>query len=206
MELTLSCILEQVYYITNRRYEIMQTMDNWKRAAEILKNGGVAVLPTDTIYGIHCMATNKEAVERVYKIKGRDFNKPFIILIPNKGSLEDFGVVVDNILSKLLDDYWPGPNSIIFSVTDRSIEYLHRGTKTLAFRVPNYQPLLNLLKQTGPLISTSANTSGKAGAKDIGAAKVYFDDLVDYYLDAGKLDNQASNVYKIIDGVFTKLR
>ncbi len=111
-------------------------MDDWEKAGKILLNGGIAVLPTDTIYGLHCLATNKGAVERIYDLKGRDRAKPFIILISSLDDLKSYGVTVDEKLSELLANYWPGPNSIILPVTNERFEYLHRGTKSLAFRLP----------------------------------------------------------------------
>lgn len=179
---------------------------DWEKAREILTKGGVAVLPTDTIYGLHCLAFNKASVEKIYDIKGRDFNKPFIIIISNQSDLEKFGIIIDATLSTILDEYWPGPNSVVLPVTNRRFEYLHRGTNSLAFRIPNYPPLLDLLKQTGPLVSTSANPSGKEPATDTTVAKAYFGNLVDYYLDCGTLNNPPSKVFKFTDGKIDRLR
>lgn len=172
-------------------------MDDWGKAGKILLNGGIAVLPTDTIYGIHCLATNKGAVERIYDLKGRDRAKPFIILISSLDDLKSYGVTVDKKLSELLANYWPGPNSIILPVTASRFAYLHRGTKSLAFRLPAYKPLLTLLTQTGPLVSTSANPSSKTPASDIKQSQAYFGKSVDFYLDAGVLNNLPSRVFKL---------
>lgn len=179
---------------------------DWEKALKVLSRGGVAVLPTDTIYGLHCLAFNKASVEKVYDIKGRDFTKPFIILISSQNDLKEFGIIIDATLSKTLDSYWPGPNSMVLPVTSDRFKYLHRGGNSLAFRVPNYPPLLNLLKQTGPLVSTSANPSGKEPATDTIIAREYFGNLVDYYLDAGTLNSLSSKVFKFTDGKMTQLR
>lgn len=183
-------------------------MDDWKSARKILVQGGIAVLPTDTIYGLHCLATNKAGIERIYKLKGRDTSKPFIVLISSLDDLKLFGVKLDDKLKKLLKDYWPGPNSIIFPIPDADGEfvYLHRGTNSLAFRLPAYKPLTELLHQTGPLVSTSANPSGHPPAPDISTAKGYFGKKVDFYFDAGKLIGTPSRVYALRNGDLEQIR
>lgn len=171
-------------------------MDDWVEARDVLMAGGVAVLPTDTIYGLHALANNSSAVDRIYTLKGRDRAKPFIILISSQEDLKAFGVSVDQKLADLLSTYWPGPNSIILPVTDDRFDYLHRGNKSLAFRIPAYSLLLQLLHKTGPLVSTSANPSTETPAKNIEQARAYFGDYVDFYLDVGALNNLPSRVFK----------
>lgn len=183
-------------------------MDDWETARKILLHGGVAVLPTDTIYGLHCLAINKAGVERIYKLKDRDASKPFIVLISSLDDLKLFGVKLDDKLKALLRGYWPGPNSIILPIPDADgkFSYLHRDTNSLAFRLPADKPLNELLHQAGPLVSTSANPSGHPPASDIPAAKVYFANSVDLYLDVGKLTNPPSCVYKLSGGMLFKMR
>ncbi len=140
MELTLSCILERVHYSTHL-YEIMSNKGDWSVARGILIKGGVAVLPTDTIYGLHCLASEEDAVERIYRLKGRNFSKPFIILVSDKKDVGLFGIKLDTELSKTLDNYWPGSNSIVLSVTDGRFSYLHRVKPALwlfAYRLSNH--------------------------------------------------------------------
>lgn len=184
----------------------MENVEKWKKAQEVITAGGVTVLPTDTIYGLHCSALNSDSVERIYKIKGRDFNKPCIVLIGDISDLNKFGVEDDPYLLETLGEYWPGPNSIILPVENNRFSYLHRGTNSLAFRIPAYAPLLDLIKQTGPIVSTSANPSGKEPAIDTESARSYFGKAVDYYLKKGFLDNQPSSVFKYEKGEFLKIR
>lgn len=183
-------------------------MDDWEIARKILLKGGVVVLPTDTIYGLHCLTAHKADIERIYKLKGRDASKPFIVLISSLDDLKLFGVKLDDKLTALLKDYWPGPNSIILPISDADGElaYLHRGTNSLAFRFPAYKPLKELLRQTGPLVSTSANHSGHPPASDIPTTKAYFGNSVDFYLDGGKLINPPSYVFKLSDGLLVRMR
>lgn len=173
---------------------------------EILNSGGIAVLPTDTIYGIHASALNPVAVEKIYQVKDRLHSKPMIILISSIDELARFGVEVDENTKQILQKIWPNPVSVILPTNKAGLEYLHRGTNSLAFRIPNNQFLLNLLKETGPLASTSANPEGEKPSETIKEAKKYFGDSVDYYLDHGQMESVPSTVIKLEDGQIQILR
>ena len=167
-----------------------------------LQEGGIGVLPTDTIYGLVGSALDKRAVYRLIRLRRRDLQKPFIILI---GSLEDlgsFGVFPDRRTRALLRRWWPGKVSVIMPLgkngkARREFAYLHRGTNRLAFRLPKPPWLRNLLKETGPLVAPSANLRNKPPAKTVRDARKYFGNQVDFYLDAGKLDAEPSTLVKI---------
>lgn len=169
-----------------------------KKVIDILKNGGVAVLPTDTIYGLHALALNQQAVEKIYQIKHRGEHKPLIILISDLSDLEKFGVEISPSVRNFLKELWPNPISVILPTNQKT--HLHKGTHSLAFRMPKNEALLNLLKQTGPLVSTSANPEGQLPAQTIEEAKTYFADQVDFYQDGGRLESQPSTVIKFADG------
>ena len=166
---------------------------------EILKNGGVGILPTDTIYGLVGSALKAGATERIYKIKGRKTDKPFIILISSVKDIKYFGINVKEY-KKIFNKYWPGPVSIILPVIDSRFEYLHRGTGSIAFRLPKSDFLQRLIKETGPLVAPSANPEGYDPAKKIKEAKEYFGDKIDFYFDAGRIEGVPSKIIKIENG------
>ncbi len=142
-----------------------------KTPANILKSGGIGVMPTDTIYGLLGSALDKKTVERIYQVRGRRPDKPLIILI---GSLEDlklFGIKPKDKTLEILKKYWPGQLSVVLPCAGKKFKYLHRGTKTLAFRWPKNKWLQNLLKKTGPLVAPSANPEGRTPAINIIEAK-----------------------------------
>ena len=89
---------------------------------DIIKKDGIGVMPTDTLYGLVGSAFSENAVDRIYKIKGRDMRKPFIILIGSISALEKFGFVLDDNLKRDLKQFWPGKNSIILSLPKESLE------------------------------------------------------------------------------------
>lgn len=163
----------------------------------ILKNGGVGVLPTDTQYGLVALALNQKAVERIYQLKKRSPNKPFIILISSIDALKLFEITLDDFSSKYLAEIWPNPISVVLPCLSKKFAYLHRETNSLAFRIPDKQDLLDILQKTGPLIAPSSNPEGLTAAKTIKEAKKYFGDTVDFYEDGGKLDAAPSTLIKI---------
>jgi L-threonylcarbamoyladenylate synthase len=90
-----------------------------------------------------------------------------------------------------------GPTSIVFDCPDDSLAHLHRGTKTLAFRLPLLKPLRDLLLLTGPLIAPSANPEGLPPAQNLTEARGYFGGLVDLYVDGGEICGKASKLIKL---------
>ena len=178
-----------------------------QREVNSLKKGGVGILPTDTLYGIVASALNEKAVERVYALKGRAPAKPCIILISSLSDLALFGVTLSPALQTILSTYWPGPTSIILPCVGEAFAYLHRGTHSLAFRLPKNDSLRALLQETGPLIAPSANAEGLPPATTIKEAQDYFKDKVDFYMDGGVLNNPPSSLIRISeDGAVEKLR
>lgn len=176
-----------------------------EKGVEIIKKGGIVVLPTDTIFGIVCQALNKKSVEKIYKLKKRNPEKPVIILISKIKDVEMFGIKIQPEEMKVLKKFWPGKVSIILPCKNKRFAYLHRGTNSLAFRLPKKESLINLLKKTGPLIAPSANPEGLSPSKNIKEAKDYFGEGVGVYL-SGKTSKKSSRIIKIEDGEIVEIR
>jgi len=176
---------------------VTKSFDN--RVTESLKNGAVGFMPSDTIYGLSCRALNKNAVERLYKIKKRGKNKPFIVLISGTSQLPDLGVITTDVAPALR--YWPGRLTIICDANNAPV-WLHRGTKTLAVRQPDDEALRNLIDKTGPLISTSANLASNKSALTVNKAQKYFGEKLDFYVDKGAINRKPST---IIRATFSKV-
>lgn len=160
--------------------------------AKVLSVGGVAVIPTDTIYGVVARAFDQQAVKKVYKIRQRDISKPCIILISDLEQLKDFDI--DNKWLDLTKRYWPGPNSLVFPLIKPRPNYPAKGLKEMALRLPNNNELRQLIRQTGPLIAPSANPEGLPPATTIAQAKAYFNDQVDIYIDNGPMPIEPSTL------------
>lgn len=164
-----------------------------------LKTEGIAIYPTDTIYGIVGSAFSKKAVSRIYEIKGRDETKPFIILISKIKDLELFEIKISATQKKYLESVWPGKVSAILPCKSSKFKYLHRGTKSLAFRLPKKKSLMGILKKAGPLVAPSANPQGLEPAKNITEAKKYFGKTIDIYIANGKLEGKPSTLVSLLE-------
>ena len=171
-----------------------------------LQRGGIAVLRTDTLYGIVGSATNEATVARIYATKERTPTKSPIVLIAGIDQLLDS--YDETWISGLqLERFWPGPNSIILPSPDGP-EWLTRGNASIAYRMPASEQLRELLRRTGPLVAPSANPEGQPPASTVAEAKQYFDDAIDWYEDGGEVTTaKASNLLRIHeDGTIETLR
>lgn len=171
-----------------------------------LKKDGVGILPTDTLYGLVGRALSRRAVAKIYKLKGRTPTKPLIILIADLNDLKRFKIKLEKEERKYLAKIWPGRVSVVLSCPAAEFKYLHRGTKTLAFRLPRKKALTELIKTTGPLVAPSANPEGLAPAETITQAKKYFGDQADFYSGRGRLAGLASTLIKLKEGQVEILR
>jgi len=185
-------------YLGNKNLE-------WLKAAKLLKEGAIGVIPTDTIYGICTSAFNKKSVEKVYKLRKRNPSKPCIILISDIKDLISFKVKISDWQNKIINQLWPGSISIIFKCQNKNFFYLHRGTKSLSFRLPKDRFILKILKFSGPLIAPSANWESFPPSKNIKEAKKYFKDKV-FYLDKGDLVSSPSTLIDLSQGRIEILR
>lgn len=164
-----------------------------KKFVDFLKDGKIGVIPTDTIYGIVGSALNPQTVEKIYKLRKRAMEKPFIILISDLNDLNHLNIELTKKQRDFLQKNWPNPVSVVLPVVSEKWKYLHRGTNSLAFRMPKLEWLLDLLKQSGPLVTPSANFEGEKPAENIDEARKYFGDLV-FYLDGGTIKSQPSTL------------
>jgi len=173
---------------------------------DILRNGGIAVIPTDTTYGIVGSALNERTVNEIYRLRKRDLDKPFIVLLACLQDLKKFGVKTTEAQRKILVRVWPGPVSVVLPTEGEKFAYLHRGKHTIAFRVPKKRSLRKLLQEVGPLVAPSANPQDVPVAKNIAEAKAYFGHHVSFYKDKGDIVSVPSRIIDIAEGVEKVLR
>lgn len=173
-------------------------------AEDLLKPGAIGIIPTDTVYGLVARAADQTAVARLYKLKGRTA-KPGTIIAADIFQLEKLGL--KHRYLKSVEQFWPGAVSVVIACSNPALNYLHLKKMSLAVRVPNDTKLLELLHQTGPLLTSSANPPGQKPAATIDQAKNYFADKVDFYVNGGNLSSrQPSTVVRIIDDAIDVLR
>ena len=173
-------------------------------ASLLNKPGAVGIIPTDTVYGIVARAQDPEAVSRLYELKNRE-NKPGTLLAANIEQLQKLGL--KHRYLKAVEQYWPGPISVVIPCADPALNYLHQGKMSLAVRIPDDPLFQKVLKQTGPLVSTSANQPGQKISNTINEAKSVFGDKVEFYVDGGDLtDREPSTIIRIVDDAVEVLR
>ena len=166
------------------------------------KSGEIAVIPTDTVYGVVARAEDPQAVARLYKLKSREA-KPGTIVAASIDQLVELGVKRRYLTA--VEQFWPGAVSVIIPCGE-NLEYIHQGVGSLAFRIPDDPWLRSLLEQTGPLLTSSANQPGEPPATTIEEAKAYFGDQVDWYEDGGVINREPSTVIRIIDDAIEIVR
>jgi L-threonylcarbamoyladenylate synthase len=154
------------------------------KTSQIIKNGGIAIVPTETVYGFAVDAFNVDAQKKVYKIKGRSQKKPLILMTKNLESAKPIVQIPQKAL-KIAERFWPGQLTLIFSTTDLG-KVISGGRTNIGIRVPNNEFMLKMLEVlNSPVFTTSVNISNKKSAKDIKETLI-FDDIVDIIVDGGK--------------------
>ncbi len=172
--------------------------------SKLSQPGAIGVIPTDTVYGVVARASDQEAVARLYRLKKRE-NKPGTIIAASIEQVEDLGLKRRYLTS--VQQYWPGPVSVIIPCADPALSYLHQGAMGLAVRLPSDKNIRKLLEKTGPLLTTSANHSGQPTASTIEQAKEAFGDEVDFYADGGDLsNNKPSTIIRVVDDAIEVIR
>ena len=164
--------------------------------AVALKTGAVGVLPGDTVYGVMARAADPAAVARIFAAKQRD-NKPGTVIAASAEQLAELGLKKRYMTA--VQQYWPGAVSVIIPAGDE-LAYLHQGAHGLAVRIPDDEALLELLEQTGPLMTSSANLAGQPTATTLQQAIDYLGETVDFYVEGGDLSSRLpSTVIRIVD-------
>jgi L-threonylcarbamoyladenylate synthase len=166
---------------------------NWQKAEKVLKDGGIAVIPTDTLYGLCASVFNKKAVEKIYRIKKRNTSKPFIVLISSVKQLKDFGINGD--FSKIFKP----KVSVLLKCKGNNLKHIHRGTNEIAFRMigKKHRGLYDLITKIGPIVAPSANYESDNPAKTIKEARKYFSNNVDCYVDGGEKIGKPSTLVRV---------
>ncbi len=131
-------------------------------AAEILKNGGVVGMPTETVYGLAASAYDNSAIKKVFEAKGRPQDNPLIVHISDMEMLKDVAEDIPEIVYTLADNFWPGPLTMVLHRTEKIAESVSAGLFTVAVRMPSNTVALDLISKSGlPLAAPSANVSGR---------------------------------------------
>lgn len=178
------------------------------KALETLKAGGVILYPTDTIWGLGCDATNPEAVEKIYYIKGRSESKAMLALVGSDGQLQNAVAHIPEISWELIDSA-VHPLTIIYDHPKGLAHNLIAPDGSMGIRITNENFSRTLCQRFGkPIVSTSANKSGQKSPATFADIPREIKEKVDYIVKYGRdnsLPHTASNIIKISDGGVVKV-
>lgn len=131
-------------------------------AAEIIKKGGLAAIPTETVYGLGADGLNPEAVKKIFQAKGRPQDNPLILHIHESSQLRDFCRDIPDAAWLLAEHFWPGPLTMVLPVREVVPKTTTAGLDTVAVRCPDNEATREIIRLAGvPIAAPSANTSGK---------------------------------------------
>ena len=174
-------------------------------AATTIKNGGVIVFPTDTVYGLGCDPRNVKAVESIFRIKKRRESKQLPILGYSKEEVSKIAIF-DDVSSKIADRFWPGQVTLVLKLKDNEIKKAMNLNDKIAVRVPSHPCVLALLKECKLIVGTSANFSGYPAFSDSKKVQENFSGY-DVFLDGGTISNSTSStIIEVKDGILKILR
>jgi L-threonylcarbamoyladenylate synthase len=131
-----------------------------EQAVELIKSGGVAAIPTETVYGLAADAFQIQAVKETFRLKGRPADNPLIVHISRLEHVEELAQNIPDEVYKLADIFWPGPLTLVLHKKNIVPDIVTGGLNTVAVRMPDHPLTRSLIDQTGPVTAPSANRSG----------------------------------------------
>lgn len=175
-----------------------------KEAVRLLKQGGLIAFPTETYYGLGVDPFNKEALERLFRVKRRTADKAVLVLVADQSQVERLADSVPEGFNKLMAAFWPGPLTIVFPARPTLPELLTGGSGTVGIRQSPDRTASRLLQEfAGPITATSANRSGAFPATTAAEVADIFGSEVDLVLDGGATPGgQGSTLVGYGQGIF----
>jgi L-threonylcarbamoyladenylate synthase len=200
-----------VYYIiieTIGRNIKMSKIFNWKEnikeeelqeVEETLKNGGIVIFPTDTVYGIGCNCFSTKAIKKIFDVKSRSEKKPINVLTDKIEKIENVTKNIKNEEKEIINKYMPGAVTVVLDKNENVPDILTSGLNTIGVRIPDNKIALEILKKfENPLATTSVNISGDLPGVEISDFVKEFENKVDIIIDGGKTKiGVASTIVKV---------
>lgn len=179
-----------------------------KVAGEIIKNGGLVLFPTETVYGLGANGLDGNAVKKIYKAKGREQDNPLILHVSNFDMVPKIAKNISDIEYTLMKTFWPGPFTIILDRTEIVPDIVTAGLDTVGVRMPSGPIAKELISYADiPIAAPSANVSGRPSGTNISDIFEELSDKVDYIVDGGECEvGLESTVVRVVDGIPNILR
>lgn len=155
-------------------------------AGRVLRAGGLVAFPTETVYGLGANGLDGEAVRRIFAAKGRPADNPLILHVAKKSDVKDLWLRVPIKARILMDAFWPGPLTLVYTRSSRVPDEVTAGLSTVALRMPEHKTALALIRAAGvPIAAPSANLSGRPSPTTAAHVKADLDGKIDIILDGG---------------------
>ncbi len=183
-------------------------MDAVKKAAQILKDGGIVIFPTDTAFGIGCRMDDEDAVKRLFALRRRPVTQATPVLASSLQMIEPYlKPIDDDVIQKLVKPFWPGGLTIVLPCLTQKIPQLVRSGDTLGVRVPNHLTTLQIIDAVGvPIIGSSANFPGSPTPYTFEDLDPELVQLVDYVVPGETFTKEASTVISVVEKPWKILR
>lgn len=163
-------------------------------AATVLRDGGIVVFPTETVYGIGALAASCIGPQEIIDIKLRPASKPLPWLVEHEDALDTYGVEVPEYAHRLAQKFWPGPLSLVVKASGQVSKDFTDERGTIALRSPDHEVVRELLAASGgPIIATSANTSGKPAPGAFDELEERIIHAADLTLDGGETEHKLAS-------------
>lgn len=201
---------KEAYFMKTKYIDLKNNNDYsiLKDVGTLIKNGGLVVFPTETVYGIGANGLDEVAVSKIYEAKGRSSDNPLILHISNLDMLNSIAKNISLIEQKLIDAFFPGPFTLILDKTSIVPNIVTASLDTVAVRMPSNVIARNLIDYAGvPIAAPSANISGKPSGTNVEDIMDELSGKVDYIINGGSCNiGIESTVVRVIDDIPTILR
>lgn len=185
---------------------IPQTPESLPRIAETITRGGVIAFRTDTFYGLGADPFNRSALQRIKQLKGREANKPILVVISDIDQIERLISERSRAFDLLAERFWPGALTLIGKAAPAVPDEVTAGTGTIGVRLPDDDNVRALVRACGgALTATSANPSGEAPAKNAEQVRKYFGGAIDLIVDGGEARTERPSTVIDVSGTEANL-
>lgn len=150
------------------------------KAISVLKSGGIIAYPTEAVYGIGCLPSFENSIEKLLKLKQRPKEKGLILVAESIEQLSPYINISEDVRIKEVEASWPGPVTWLLPVREEISDWITGGSELIAVRVSDHNIVRDLCSKVGPIISTSANPASQAPAKTSQQVKIYFENRLDF--------------------------
>lgn len=182
--------IKGIYLVQTKVISVDNFMDNpkdYQQAVDILESGEIVAFPTETVYGLGAIATDEQAVRKIFEAKGRPSDNPLIVHIGHKEDVAKYVTGISADAAKLMDAFWPGPLTLVFEKKANVVaSNVTPGVETVGIRMPDHPVALRLLRKLNqPLAAPSANRSGKPSPTKASHVEKDLQGIIPLILDGG---------------------